>query len=438
MITGRNIIFTSSIDWDDQWQAPQELALRLSQAGNRVLYLENTGIRSPGFRDWRRIVRRLKNWAAALRKYSVRRVGPNLWVHAPLVLPPFGSAIRDYFNRHFFLPLIGKAAHRLRMTEPIIWTFLPTDTTLGVLDLLSSSNSSVVYYCAAAFAQLTTYSQQLARNEAELVKRSDVVFTICEELANHCRQWNVNVHVFPYGVNLKAFPIQDPDLAQPSGLAQDAFSWARQPSTGSPSQSTTNGHKVIGYVGGWHRHVSVDMLVVMARARPTWSWVFVGSSEISLTDFADLPNVYILGQRPHPELSRYIRTFDVCIVPYSRSAYTETVVPSKINEYLAMGKPVVSTDLPLVCDFNERHQVIVTTEEHPEKFLRGIERALSLAEDDALIARRRAVARQADWGARLESMSDLIKNGEEKSNSRTSLPALISTPITSPVLLDPG
>src|ERR1700716_1479179 len=112
MITGRNIIFTSSIDWDEQWQAPQELALRLSQAGNRVLYLENTGIRSPGFRDARRIVRRLMHWASALRKHSVRRVAPNLWIHSPLVLPPFGSAVRDYFNRHFFLPMIGKVARR--------------------------------------------------------------------------------------------------------------------------------------------------------------------------------------------------------------------------------------------------------------------------------------------------------------------------------------
>jgi glycosyltransferase involved in cell wall biosynthesis len=437
MITGRNIIFTSSIDWDDQWQAPQELAVRLSQAGNRVLYIENTGVRSPGFRDTRRIVRRLKHWARALHQHSLRQVGPSVWVHAPLVLPPFGSGIRESFNRHLFLPLIGKAACRLRMTEPIIWTFLPTDTTLGVLDLLSSANSRVIYYCAGDFAQLTTDSQQLARNEAQLVRRSDVVFTICEELATHCGQWNSNVHVFPYGVNLKAFPIQDSVFSSNLRSEDGEFLRAMQ-ATKSGAQSTKNGHKVIGYVGGWHRHVSVDMLTVMARARPTWSWVFVGPAEISLNDLADLPNVYILGQRPHQELARYIRTFDVCIVPYKRSAYTDTVVPSKINEYLAMGKPIVSTNLPWVCAFNERHQVIVTSEEHPEEFLRGIEHAFSLRDDDALIARRRAVARQGDWETRLESMSELITNHGDKSNNRTSLPALVSTAMTSTVLLDHG
>jgi hypothetical protein len=98
-----------------------------------------------------------------------------------------------------------------------------------------------------------------------------------------------------------------------------------------------------------------------------------------------------------------------------------------------MGKPIVSTNLPWVCDFNERHQVLVTTDERPEEFLRGIEHAFSLKDDDALIARRRAVAREADWEARLESMSELIPNHWSKS-SRTSPSALVSMAPTSAVL----
>jgi glycosyltransferase involved in cell wall biosynthesis len=412
MIKGRDIVFISSIDWDAQWQAPQELALRLSKAGNRVLYLENTGVRAPGLRDTGRVMRRLKLWAGALRTQGVRPVQPGLWVYAPLVLPPFGFALGAYLNRHLFLPLIGGAARRLGMRDPLIWVFLPTETTLGLLDLLGAPRGRVVYYCAADFAQLTTSARRLARSEAELVERSDVVFTICDELAIHCRRWNENVHVFPYGVNLKAFPLHNSDSAHTPRSEREGFSWA-------PSQTNgRNGHKVIGYVGGLHRHVGVDMLVEMARARPAWSWVFVGSPEVPLKDLPGLPNVYLLGQRPHHELARYIRTFDVCIVPYQRSVYTETVVPSKINEYLAMGKPVVSTNLPPVCDFNDKHQVLVTTEGRPESFLRAIEHALSHGEDAAQVARRRAVARQGDWEARLEAMSELILS--ERENRETS------------------
>jgi glycosyltransferase involved in cell wall biosynthesis len=410
MIKGRDVIFISSIDWDAQWQAPQELALRLSRAGNRVLYLENTGIRAPGLRDTGRVMRRLKHWADALRTQGVRPIQTNLWVYSPLVLPPFGS-LGDYFNRHLFLPMIVGAARRLGMQDPLIWAFLPTDTTLGLLDSLSSPRGRVIYYCAADFVQLTTSSQRLAHSEAELVKRSDVVFTICDELAVHCRRWNENVHVFPYGVNLKAFPLNNPETAPPARNGHKGFSWTQAYANGH------NGHKVIGYVGGLHRHVGVEMLVEMARARPRWSWVFVGSPEVPLKDLPELPNVYMLGQRPHHELAHYIRTFDVCIVPYRRSPYTETVVPSKINEYLAMGKPVVSTDLPPVCDFNDKHQVLITAEGHPESFLRAIEHALSHGEDMALVARRRAVARQGDWEARLEEMSELILGEGEDENA---------------------
>jgi glycosyltransferase involved in cell wall biosynthesis len=211
------------------------------------------------------------------------------------------------------------------------------------------------------------------------------------------------VHVFPYGVNLKAFPLQDTGEVQPPGPEQESFAWAAQTHT-----NGRNGHRVIGYVGGLHRHVGVDMLTEMARARPDWSWVFVGAPEVPLKELAELPNVYMLGQRPHQDLARYILSFHVCIVPYRRSAYTETVVPSKINEYLAMGKPVVSTDLPPVCEFNDKHQVLITAEERPESFLQAIEHALSLDVDAAVVARRRAVARQGDWAARLEAMSEII------------------------------
>lgn len=413
MITGRDIISISSIDWDDQWQAPQEIALRLSKAGNRTLYIENTGIRSPDLRDARRIKRRLRHWAGELKGRGVRAVHPNLWVQSPLVLPPFGSAVGGYLNRHLFLPLIRGAARRLGMRDPLIWTFLPTDTTLALIDLLGSPRSRVVYYCAADFTQLTTSVQQLARSEAELTRRSDVVFTICEELAVHCRRWSDNVHVFPYGVNLEAFPLRTSDPAPPCRPEPEELSWMTR-----PDAKGRNGHKVIGYVGGLHRHVGVDMLAQMARSRPDWSWVLVGAPEVPLHDLAGLPNLYLLGQRPHHELARYIRTFDVCIVPYRRSAYTETVVPSKINEYLAMGKPVVSTNLPSVCDFNDKHQVLITAEGHPESFLRAIEEALSVGEDETLIARRRAVARQAEWTARLEEMSELIP-GEREGRGRS-------------------
>src|SRR6185436_10337668 len=123
--------------------------------------------------------------------------------------------------------------------------------------------------------------------------------------------------------------------------------------------------------------------------RPDWSWVLVGPLQASAERLAGHKNIYVAGSRPHDELARHARSFDVCIVPYLQSPYTETVVPVKINEYLAAGRPVVSTDLPTVVEFNERHRVLITTENKRDDFLRGIEAALLLPQDPAILARRR-------------------------------------------------
>ena len=83
MITGRDIVYISSIEWTFIWQQNQEIAIRLARAGNRVLYIENTGVRSPGLGDASRIVSRLKRWIVSLGSRGVREVAPNLFVCSP-------------------------------------------------------------------------------------------------------------------------------------------------------------------------------------------------------------------------------------------------------------------------------------------------------------------------------------------------------------------
>jgi glycosyltransferase involved in cell wall biosynthesis len=159
-----------------------------------------------------------------------------------------------------------------------------------------------------------------------------------------------------------------------------------------------------------HRHVDFGLIREMALRRPEWSWVCVGALQAATGELAGLPNVHLTGQRPHAELADYVRGFDVCVVPYVNSRYTATVVPTKINEYLAVGKPVVSTALPPVREFNEEHRgVLLTADPTPESFLAAVERALRLPSDEETRRRRRRVAEQADWGARFGEMCGLVE-----------------------------
>ena len=91
MLSGRDIILISSIEWEFNWQGHQEIASRFARAGNRVLYVENIGVCSPGLHDVGRIARRFSHWAGSVFDGEVRQVSPGLYVCSPLILPPFGS-----------------------------------------------------------------------------------------------------------------------------------------------------------------------------------------------------------------------------------------------------------------------------------------------------------------------------------------------------------
>ena len=152
----------------------------------------------------------------------------------------------------------------------------------------------------------------------------------------------------------------------------------------------------------------MDAIVAMARARPQWTWAFVGPIQTDVSALRALPNVVLTGAKPHDQLARHIRQFDVCTIPYARNVYTDTVVPTKLNEYLAMGKPVVSTDLPALADTPALLREIRTAPPHPEPFLAALEAALAAPSSAADAQRRRHLAAAADWNGRMQQMLSLI------------------------------
>jgi glycosyltransferase involved in cell wall biosynthesis len=402
MITNRDIIFISSIEWDFLWQVHQEIASRLAKAGNRVLYIENMGVRTPNLQDAKRIAVRLKNSLRSLFSRGVRKVSPNIHIISPVVLPPFGSSFRRLINRRFLLPKIKRIARRLGMRDPLLWSYLPTDTAVDLIDMLRARDSAIIYYCGADFSQLTPHTDELHHSETTLLKMADVVFTFCPQLVKYCEKWNGNVHTVAAGVNLELFHAGETGEAKTDA---DSCSIQREITRSMSSLP----QPVIGYVGGMHKFVDYRLLKELAQARPRWSWVFVGAVQAEIGELAQLPNVHILGQQPHPSLAHYIRQFDVCLIPYLNNPATATALPLKLNEYLAMGKPVVSTKLPVICDFNEQHQVLVTALNQSDSFLRAIEQALNLPNDERAIARRREVAALGDWQSCLNAMSETIE-----------------------------
>ncbi len=368
MITGRDIVIVSSIDWNFLWQVHQEIALRFARDGNRVFYVENTGIRALRLTDLKRILVRLRTWFRSTQAWSRSGVETNISIISPLLLPPF-SVLGRLANPLLLSFQLKRRLKRMQLTSPIIWSYLPTDTAFRIIQELRAPDSIVIYYCVADFSQLTSNKQRLQLFERRLIEQSDLVFANSSRVALHCGQWSPDVHVFPPGVDFKKFAVKDDDLASIPG--RDTSESRSHSDATSLSSLAASPQPIIGYVGGLHRFVDYDLLIALARARPGWSWVYVGPVHSQVRELAHLPNVILMGQRSHDELPGLIRNFDVCLVPYLVNEGTATVAPVKINEYLAMGKPVVSTKLPTVAEFNEEHEILALADNSKRGFSRG-------------------------------------------------------------------
>ena len=150
MLKGKSIICISSIDWDFVWQGHQEIMDTYAKEGNKVLFIENTGIRTPGISDMKRLKKRIGNWLKSFK--GIRKEKENLFIYSPVILPFPYSKLASFINRLIMLPVLKKWMKATGFANPIIWTFLPTKTSIDLIRNIDNELS--IYYCIADFDQL--------------------------------------------------------------------------------------------------------------------------------------------------------------------------------------------------------------------------------------------------------------------------------------------
>ena len=240
----------------------------------------------------------------------------------------------------------------------------------------------------AAFEVLPVEDPQklIALNE-RILREVDIVFAVSEELTR--RAMLANRHT------CRAPNATDPQLLEAARGEGPVAKELR----GLPSP-------VIGYIGQIADKIDYDLLSVVSQARPDWSFVFVGPvwyTKQALVEALDIhPNVHFLGPRPYRELPAYLRGFDVCILPHLCNALTRSMDPIKLYDYLASGKPIVSTEVAGI----ERFADVVYVGNTAQEFLAALVRAVQ--ENGALRERRLAYARQNTWLQRAAEMWDVV------------------------------
>ena len=272
----------------------------------------------------------------------------------------------------------------------MVWTFLPTPLARGVIADLDPALT--IYYCIDDLASSSREARKIVKSEQALFQSADLVFVTSERLRARAAQFSGAVHLFPFGVNLAVF--------QQSRERQEA----------APADLAALPRPIVGYVGGLHQWVDQDLVAATASRLPHVSFALIGPEQTDVSRLKALPNVHLFGQRPHGELPRYVRGFDVGLVPYRITEYTANVYPTKLNEYLVMGIPVVATDLAEIRRFNGEHGDIVRIAATADGYAGEVSAAIAQTAAPSETARRIAVAESNSWERRLEKMSELIES----------------------------
>jgi len=384
-VAGRDVICLSSIDWDFIWQGHQEIMSRLAASGHRVLFVENTGVRPVRWSDMPRLKQRLRNWRRGTKGFREER--PNLFVQSPLVLPfPYFNLARR-INRWMLKRSITRWMTAVGAARPVVWTFLPTPLARDVIDSLDPALT--IYYCIDDLASSSPEAARIAPSEQQLFKSADLVFTTSEKLRARAAQFSDRVHLFPFAVNMGTFEkVRDAAAPPPADIAKLP-------------------RPIAGYVGGLHQWVDQDLLAVVAEKMPDVTFALVGPPQVDVSRLERVKNIHLFGQRPHTELPGYVKNFDVGLVPYRISEYTANVYPTKLNEYLIMGIPVVATDLFEIRRFNGEHGDLIRVASSVDDYVTAIRASIETS-PAPVVARRIAVAQSNSWDRRLEAMSALI------------------------------
>ena len=255
--------------------------------------------------------------------------------------------------------LLDKLVAQERIERPILWYYTPM--MLGFSRHLAEAAAAVVYDCMDELSNFRFAPERLRALERDLVGLADVVFTGGYSLYEAKRGWHANIHPFPSSVDRAHFAQARAGIEDPA------------------DQASIPGPR-LGFYGVIDERMDLELIATLADAHPEWSIVMVGP--VVKVDPADLPqrsNLHYLGGKGYADLPKYLSGWDVALMPFAINESTRFISPTKTPEYLAGGKPVVSTAIVDVIRHYGELEAVRVAGDH-KAFVAECEVAMRLAE----------------------------------------------------------
>ncbi len=360
-----DLVCLSHLRWDFVYQRPQHLLSRCAKK-QRVFFIEEPIFSSD---------------SSERLDVSLREDG--VWVVVPHLKEGQSGESAIATQQAMLDELFAQAQIR----KYILWYYTP----MAVPFTRHLEPLVVVYDCMDELSAFKGANPTLKAHEAELFRRADLVFTGGHSLYEAKRNQHPNVYAFPSSIDRAHF-------AQARALTEE------------PADQVNIPHPRLGFFGVIDERMDIELLGGIAKARPDWHLAIIGP--VVKIDPATLPchpNIHYLGGKSYKELPSYIAGWDVALLPFACNESTRFISPTKTPEYLAAGKPVVSTSIrDVVRPYGEKGLVQIA--DTVADFVAAAEVAMNqnlqelewLSQVDAFLA-------QTSWDATWAQMMELVE-----------------------------
>jgi glycosyltransferase involved in cell wall biosynthesis len=361
----QTLIVFSHLRWNFVYQRPQHLLSRLASRW-RVVFIEEPLV---GEAD-----QRLEKFAPC---DNVEVWRPHVSGDAP-----------GYHDDHISVMqrLVQQALQEQKITDYWIWFYTPMAVPLAA----QLKPQGIVYDCMDELTLFKNAPRQLVQRENVLFKEADLVFTGGPSLYNSKKNRHPSVHCFPSSV----------DAAHFSGAAGDHPLQAQLP------------HPRLGYCGVIDERINMDLIDAMATAHPDWQIVMVGPVvKIDPTGLPRHANIHWLGQQSYQDLPSFICGWDVCLMPFALNEATRFISPTKMLEYMACGRPSVSTSIK---DVVEPYGHVVSIADTPADYVAACESILARTpqQQAAHAAELAQAIARTSWDKTAQQMAELIEQAD--------------------------
>lgn len=335
-----------SDDWGEHPSSCQHLFRKISEK-YKVLWVNTIGMRNPrlALSDIEKAFNKVRKMLSEPDKGAKHIPGEGVTACQPVMLPFIRLPLVRRINCSSVIISVRSRLARLDMRGPILVTTVP-----NACDYVGKCGESrVIYYCVDDFTEWPGLENNIIREmEEELIQKSDLSVATSQKLHEKLSRSGSPAYLLTHGVDLEFFR---QTVAREHPLL-DSIPRPR-----------------VGYFGLFDERSNNGLIAELARRMSDVSFVITGRVESDTLCQENIRNVHFTGSVPYGELPTMVKGWDVLILPYVMNKLTDAISPLKLKEYLAVGKPVVSTPIPEVLKLNEYVSIAETAEEW-EKALR--------------------------------------------------------------------